>query len=246
MIGVNLRDRSGKTVTKTFPANPSGVTVGNLNISDAGFSEGNVLVTANVTDERGRSSAVFSGSSATLDVTLPDLVSIIAGKSEVGEVGLDAAGDYVLLHSREHITFTDINGPMKKIESPEADSADGIGETSSLIEALNRDLPFNSAPGGSGQTGTWGLDSNTAGAALSITEGQDSGWPSLYLTYENIGSSGFNSNILSEYYQFLIPNKNAVSVTITDLAGNRLSTEKAGSSVAVDFDDHTDVDVSDR
>ncbi|MGD6842187.1 hypothetical protein ACQCVH_06650 [Bacillus infantis] len=226
-------------------ADPSGVTVGQLSIVGVDFSEGEVLVSANVTDASGRTSAEFNGSTAILDVTLPEVVSIIAGTAGVGAAGLDTAGDAVLFHSREPIIFTDFVGPMKKITNPEPDSADGFGETSALIEALNRDLPFNSQNDGSGQIGTWGLDSSTAGADLSITEGMDSGWYALFLTYGNIGNSGFNSNILSGFYQYLIPHSNPVSVAITDRAGNKLSVSKGESPVAVDYDHIRDVDVTD-
>ena len=246
-ILVKLQDQSGHTISNTFEANPTGISkTSELNIANASFIEGTIFVTAQYTDTRGKIQPTFSGTNAYFDKTAPKLVSIIAGISGVGAKGLDTSNDAVIFESKERIIFTDISGVLKNYTDPSADIGDGKGETSLFLQALDRDLSFNSSAYGSGVAGTWGLKSNTIGADVDIELGWHNTYFALSLVYKNIGSSGFETNVLNDTYQYLIPNPNSTTVTITDLAGNRLSTNDAGSPKAVDYDDKTDVDVTDQ
>lgn len=245
-ISVTLQ-QNGDVITDTFAADPSGTsTTTKLNIANSSFKEGPIFVSAQYTDSNGRTQSVFQGTPATFDKTLPKVVSIIGGKSGQGSIGLDVVNDAVIFESWETLVLTDITGNLKNYADPDPDSGDGIGETSRFIKALDQDLPFNIQADGKGASGTWGLKSDTTGANIDISLGVSHGWYGLFLTYTNIGSNGFASNILSNTYQYLIPSKEATSVAITDLAGNRVSTMDGGTPQAVDYDTVNDVDVTDQ
>ncbi|MEC2076098.1 hypothetical protein [Metabacillus fastidiosus] len=238
--------QNGHFINDTFVADPSGISTTVLNIGNSSFQEGTVLVSVQHTDPNGKIQPVFNGEPAIFDKTVPTVVSIIAGMFGEGSIGLDTVNDAVIFESWEPLVVTDITGALKRYTDPKPDSGNGVGETSRFIQALDGDLAFNTSASGQGISGTWGLKSDTTGADIDISSGISHGWYGLFFTYKNIGSGGFASNILSNTYQYLIPNLNAVSVMITDLAGNRLSTMAGGTSQAVDYDDTNDVDVTNQ
>jgi len=225
-------------------ANSTGTTIiSNINAASSGLMEGSITLTARHITSNGVVIPKYTGTSATLDTTAPKLISIIAGTAGLGNIGMDVNGDSVIFESGEKIVLTDITGTLKNYSN--ADIGDGAGETSELISALNTDLPFNTNGSGTGQVGSWAVASNTTGANIDISNSR-SYWERLILTYSNIGQTGFASNILSETYQYLIPNSAASTVAITDLAGNRISTLDGGTPEAADYDNVTDVDVTEQ
>lgn len=247
-IRVQVKDKSGRAMVETVPANASGTTtVSRLDVEAVSFEEGIITLTAQWLDDQGRLYPEYTGVQASYDKTAPTMVSIIAGTAGTGIAGLDTAGDAVIFESKEPLLLTNISGVLSNYKDPTPDTANRVGETSDLINALNVDLPYNSSAAGEGSAGTWGLQSDTTGADIDVSSIKYNLWYwRLSITYKNIGSTGFSPDIVNGIRQYLLPNPETATIAITDLAGNKLQTERGSSAQAVDYDDINDVDVTEQ